>query len=106
MADTNNNKVMAVLCYIGILWLIPLLTEHKNEPFVRFHINQGILLTIFGLAVRFAAWIIGFIKFLSSIISVVGWLAIVVLAIIGIINAINMEEKPLPLIGTLFTVYK
>lgn len=106
MADTNNNKVMAVLCYLGILWVVPLLTDHKNDPFVKFHINQGIILTIFGVAVRLVTWILSFIPVLGSLLSWAGWIAIVVLMILGIMNAINMEEKPLPLIGTLFTVYK
>lgn len=93
---------MAVLCYIWILWIIPLLTDSKNEPFVRFHINQGIILTIFSLA----AWVLRWIPFIGGFL---GWAAgvfLLVLSIIGIINAINMEEKPVPILGTLFTVYK
>jgi uncharacterized membrane protein len=106
MADTNNNKVMAVLCYIWILWLVPLLTDSKNDPFVKFHINQGIIFTIFSIAARIVAWVLGFIPILGPLVSWVLWIAIVALFIIGIINAINMEEKPLPVIGTLFVVYK
>lgn len=106
MADTNNNKVMAILCYIGILWLVPLFTEHKNDPFVKFHINQGIILTIFAIVAEILAWIIGFIPVLGGLFSWAVWIAIVVLFVIGIINAVNMEEKPLPVIGTLFVVYK
>ena len=106
MADTKNNKVMAVLCYLWILWLVPLLTDYKNEPFVKFHINQGIILTIAWIVVRIAAWIIGFIPVLGPIVSWVAWIALVVITIIGIINAVNMEEKPLPVIGKLFTVIK
>lgn len=106
MADTNNNKVMAVLCYLGILWIIPLLTEHKNDPFVKFHINQGIILSIFWVVVRVASWILSFIPVLGPIVSWAAWIAIVVLMVLGIMNAVNMEEKPLPIIGTLFTVYK
>jgi len=102
MADTNNNKVMAVLCYIWILWLVPLLTDAKNDPFVKFHINQGIILTI-GSAI---IWILGYIPIIGGIISWAGGIALLVLAIIGIINAVNMEEKPLPVIGTLITIYK
>ena len=102
MTDTNNNKVMAVLCYLGILWLVPLLTEYKNDPFVKFHINQGIILTIFSAIV----WVFGLIPVLGGVISWAGGIAALVLMIVGIINAVNMEEKPLPIIGTLFTIYK
>ena len=106
MADTNNNKVMAVLCYIWILWLVPLLTDHKNDPFVKFHINQGIIFTIFSIVTSIVAWIFGFIPVVGVIVSWARWISIVVLFVIGIINAVNLEEKPLPVIGTLFTVYK
>ncbi|MBN2558249.1 MAG: hypothetical protein JXB33_05805 [Clostridia bacterium] len=102
MADSSNNKVMAVLCYLWILWIVPLLTEHKNDPFVKFHINQGIILTIFSVIVG----IIGYIPVIGGVVSWVGGIALFVLAIIGIINAVNMQQKPLPVIGTLFTVYK
>lgn len=102
MADKNNNKIMAVLCYIWILWIIPILTDAKNDPFVRFHINQGIILTIFSLVI----WVIGFIPVIGGIVEWVGGIALFILSIIGIINAINMEEKPVPVVGTLFTVYK
>ncbi len=102
MEDSSNNKLMAVLCYLGILWLVPLLTDHKNDPFVKFHINQGIILTIFWVAI----WIIGYIPYIGGIISWIGGIAVFIFAIIGIINSVNMEEKPLPVIGTLFEVYK
>ena len=106
MADAKNNKVMAVLCYIWLLWLVPMLTDYKNEPVVRFHINQGIIFTIYSVVVRIAAWLFGYIPVLGGIINFVLWASIVVFFIIGIINAVNLEEKPLPFIGTLFTVYK
>lgn len=100
--DTGTNKIMAVLCYLGFLWLVPLLTDYKNDPFVKFHINQGIILTVLGALV----WLIGYIPLIGGFISWVGGLAVFILAIIGIINSINMEEKPLPIIGTLFVAYK
>ncbi|MFO7611222.1 MAG: hypothetical protein R6W99_01875 [Clostridia bacterium] len=102
MADSSNNKVMAVLCYLWILWIVPLLTEHKNDPFVKFHINQGIILTIFSVIIG----LIGYIPVIGGVISWIGGIALLILAIMGIINAVNMQEKPLPVIGTLFTVYK
>ena len=110
MADTNNNKIMAVLCYLWILWIIPLLTGAKDDSFVKFHINQGIILTICSAVV----WVIGFIPAIGGVISwiggiailVIGGIAILVLSVIGIINAVNMEEKPVPVVGTLLTVIK
>ena len=89
-ADINNNKVMAVLCYLGILWLIPFLTA-KESPFVKYHLNQGLTLLILGLIVAAISWI-----------PVIGWLCGVVvfaLAIIGIVNVVNGKAQELPVIG-------
>ena len=94
--DIADNKVMAILCYIGILWLIPFLTT-KESPFVKFHLNQGLTLLILALIVAAVSWI-----------PVVGWLCSVVvfaLAIIGIVNVANGKAQELPVIGK-FTLLK
>ena len=81
---------MAVLCYLGILWLIPFLTA-KESPFVKYHLNQGLTLLILGLIVAVISWI-----------PVIGWLCGVVvfaLAIIGIVNVVNGKAQELPVIG-------
>ena len=44
-ADVEQNKVMAILAYFGILVLIPILAA-KDSKFARFHANQGLLLCI------------------------------------------------------------
>ena len=43
--DINQNKVMAVLAYIGILVLVPLLAA-PNSKYARYHSNQGLMLFI------------------------------------------------------------
>ena len=43
------NKVMAVLSYIGILVLVPLLAGNKNSEYLRHHINQGLVIWIGSL---------------------------------------------------------
>ena len=101
MNNDSNNKIMAILCYIGILWIVPLLTDSKDNAFVKFHINQGIVLTIVGViigvftAIPFIGWVLG------PILGIV----LLVLHIIGIINAVNMQEKPVPIVGK-FQIYK
>ncbi len=91
----EKNIGMAILCYFGILVLIPLLTDSKKDPYVKFHIKQGLVLLITGVATLFISmipilgWIVGFIL----------WIVIFVLFIIGLINAIGGKEKELPIIG-------
>jgi len=92
--QVSDNKVMALLSYIGILVLIPLLTA-KEDEFVRFHVKQGLVLLVAVIAVS----MIGIIPLLGWLIAFVGGLTCLVLAVMGIINVLNGEEKPLPLIG-------
>lgn len=93
-ADKSNNKVMALLSYVGILVLIPYFVE-KNSEFVRFHVIQGINLFIFELI----GGVCGFVPIIGSF---VGWLIALgtfILSIIGIINVLNEEAKELPIIS-------
>lgn len=100
--DIQNNKVMALLSYLSILFLIPLLAC-PNSKFARFHANQGLVLFIFGAItgivsgiiciIPVAGWIIGGI--LSAAVSIFN----LVLMILGIVNAVNGQAKQLPIIG-------
>ena len=88
---TGKNVGMAALCYFGILVLIPFLTDAKNDPFVKFHIKQGLVLLISYIIVSFIIWI-----------PLVGWILgiiMFILFIMGLINALGGKETPLPVIG-------
>jgi len=98
-ADASSNKVMAVLAYLGILVLVPLLAA-KESKFARFHTNQGLILLICSI-VSFFIGKVPSIAFISWILNI----AILILAIIGIINAVKGETKELPLVGK-FTIIK
>ncbi|MGI5884761.1 MAG: zinc ribbon domain-containing protein [Candidatus Spyradocola sp.] len=104
-ADIQNNKVMAVLSYIGILVLVPIFAA-KDSPFARFHANQGLILflaeVIFGVANVILTVIFAFlgpIALLWSIVAFLVYIAFLVLLILGIINAAQGQAKELPLIG-------
>jgi uncharacterized membrane protein len=86
---------MAILAYLGILVIVPLITEAKNDPFVKFHLKQGLVLLIAEVAAMF----IGVFPFIGAILSPLVYLACLVLSVIGIVNAANHETKDLPLIG-------
>lgn len=94
-------NMVAILSYIGILVLIPLLAV-KNDEFVKYHAKQGLVLFIAEIATIFVSWIpiLGWlIGFLAGII----WLA---LAIMGILNVVKGEKKQLPLIGKFADKFK
>ena len=117
--DAENNKGMAIIAYLGILFIIPLLTgDYKKSPFLKFHTNQGMVLFLTAVAL-WIVWSIIWSIFirgiyysyswgmwgLMSTLSWLVWLAIVALCVIGIINVVNGRMKPLPLIGK-FTIIK
>ena len=90
----ENNKIMAAISYIWILFLVPLFAA-KDDAFARFHANQGLLLFLASIVLG----IIGVIPVIGTIIALVGGIVTFVFMILGIINALKGEMKPLPLIG-------
>jgi len=93
-ADVEKNKAMAIIAYLGILCIVPLLAA-KDSPFAMYHANQGLVLLLFGIAVG----IITVVPVIGWIVGAVGWITHVVFLIMGIINAAGGQMKPLPLIG-------
>ncbi len=92
--DIAENKVLCVLCYFGILLLIPLLVK-KDSAFVRFHSNQGLVLMLFNIIVS----ILAAIPLVGWVVSIVGAVAGLVFWIMGLVNVLNGRAKTLPLIG-------
>ena len=85
--DIADNKLMAILAYVWILFLVPLFAAPQSK-FARYHANQGLLLFI--------------VSIICGIIPILGWLleiATFILMIIGILNAANGKAKELPIIG-------
>lgn len=92
----DNGTLMAILAYLGPLVIIPFLTA-KGQPFVAFHIKQGLVL--FGIEI--ILWIIDEIMILGPLYLLVSLvnLGLIILTIIGIINVVQKKETELPLIG-------
>ena len=109
--DVQNNKVMGILAYFGILFLIPLLAA-KDSQYARFHTNQGIVLfsvalNIIGNGISFVISVtsFGILSFVGTLITGLIGLVCLAFAIVGIVNACSGEPKKLPIIGSI-TLYK
>lgn len=102
--NSGNKKMYCILCYIPFLWLVGM-TQMPQDEDVKFHVNQGIILTIAGVAAVIAASIFFFIPVISTLLYLAGSIGWLVLAIMGIMNANNGVQKELPLIGK-FQIYK
>lgn len=98
--DIQENKVFAILAYLGILFIVPLLAA-PNSRFARYHTNQGLVLFITWFAVLILSFIFRLIPILGIIISVLLYLSILALLVIGIVNASQGKAKELPLIGSI-----
>lgn len=103
--DIEDNKIMALLSYLGILVLVPIFGA-KESKFARFHANQGLILCVaaivYGVAYSILSEIIMAISWrLHFLVSLIGLVSIVfvILAIMGIINVVNGKAKELPIIG-------
>jgi len=100
-ADIEKNKIFAVLAYIGILFLVPLLAAPQSK-FARFHTNQGIVLFIAHVIAWPASFLLGLFPLVGCLAIPLGVAVVVglfVLMILGIVNAASGQYKPLPLIG-------
>lgn len=92
--DIQKNKALAVLCYIGLFLFVPLVAAN-DSPFVRFHLNNGLWLTISYL--------------ICACVPIVGWLACVVLFvfnIMGIVRAAQGRYEGLPVLGSFVKFFK
>lgn len=84
--DIRDNKLWALLSYLGILFLIPLLAK-KDSKFAQFNAKQGLLMFILW----FFVWI-----------PILGWLlgiALFIIWIIAVINVLSGKYWKAPVIG-------
>lgn len=93
-ADALENRGMGFLCYLNILFLIPLFARPDSQ-FLRYHCNQGLVLTLFSILVR-----------ICYSVPVLGWIAGAIGSVFafycfiqGIMNVSAGKRSPLPVIG-------
>lgn len=96
--DIENNKILALFSYIGILFLIPLLAA-SNSKYARFHANQGLVFFLANLVLGLVCTVLAFIPVVGAIIDVLIGLVSLAVMILGIYNAVTGKAKELPVIG-------
>ncbi len=101
--DIKKGKALGILSYLGILVLIPYLSEKKNK-YVIFHAKQGIILLIAEIIVGGILWFLGLIlswrvSWLVSICQTAFFFLSLVLSFMGIKNVCDGKAKELPLIN-------
>ncbi len=92
--DIQQNKTMAGLAFLGILFFLPLVSC-PNSAFGRWAANQGLLVLLASIVVS----LINIIPLLGQIIYLVLSLLIAIFAIISMVGAFQGQAKPIPVIG-------
>lgn len=120
-----DTKIFKVLSYIIIFWIIGLFSPYINEKEVKFHVGQGMILTVF--IIMFATIIMIINRFvvanifvnkiligsgtsgkyminqtgvaIASGLRLLVVITYIVFAIIGILNVLKNKDKFLPIIG-------
>ncbi len=81
-ADVEENKIIAAMSYLWILFLIPLLLKRKSK-FAQFHARQGMILFVIDVIASFFIWV--------PIIGQLLFIVLLIVSIIGIIKAYSGE---------------
>jgi len=87
--DVEVNKNMAVLSYVWILCLVPLLGK-RDSKFAQFHAKQGLVL--------FVLEIIAFLLIWFPLFGQLFMLLLIVISVMGIIKTLNGEWWEIPFI--------
>ena len=107
---TQEKKTQAMLAYI---FCIPFFTKsYETSEFIKFHLNQSILLYLGAiggnivLGILSAIFRLFYMSWIISIVMSLFGLAVLVLWVLGILAANKGEQKALPVIGGLHTFIK
>lgn len=91
----GKNTIMAFVAYI--LFFIPLLTESKSDPFVKFHVKQSLGLLLCWIATLIIERL-PFIWIVTPLLQIV----VFILWIVGVVYALQGKQQSVPLIGQYF----
>ncbi len=93
--DISETRFLSLFCYLGIFFMILAAVVKPHSQFVRFHINQGLALTLLMIA----SGVVMIVPILGWIAGVIGYIFSIICVIIGIINSCKGNAKELPIIG-------
>ncbi|BAL80660.1 hypothetical protein [Caldisericum exile] len=89
--DIEENKVLASLSYISILFIIPLLVK-RDSKFCVEHAKQGLVLFLIEVALGIINWI----PIIGWIIGSLGGIVLFVVSLLGFIYAIQGKFWKIP----------
>lgn len=90
----SGTKIFALVSYLGVLCLVPLVLNRKEE-FVRFHARQGLILWMWEVLAIFAL----FIPVLGHLFFTVSFFICIVFSVIGMLQVVANKSWKFPVIG-------
>ncbi|MBQ3660999.1 MAG: hypothetical protein IJQ41_01825 [Firmicutes bacterium] len=97
----RHSRLYAVISYITwIGFVIAFIGRDPADPLVRRHLNQALLINILETISR----ILGRFALFGPVTFIID-LAVLVFFFMGIIRALNMDSRPLPLIGEIELIH-
>lgn len=93
-APPPEERAMRVLCYLGLLALVPYLLARGSEV-VRFHARQGLALALLGVLCAAVAAIPG-----AGVFGGLGLAATAALSVVGIARALAGDRWRMPVAAT------
>lgn len=87
--DVEINKNVAILSYVWILCLVPLLGK-KNSKFAQFHAKQGLVLFVLEIIASLIIWF----PFFGQLFMLI----LIVVSVMGIVKVLNGEWWKIPFI--------
>lgn len=98
-----DKKTISIISYITIIgWLIAYFSNSEKTSLAKFHLKQSFGLFLFTVIVGILIGVVTSFVPAIAIIDNIYSLLVLILIILGIINASKEEEKPLPIIGSMF----
>ena len=82
---------MGALCYLNVLILIPACSKWRHDDFVKFHLNQGLVL----LALATVCACVGFLPHGSEM-GLTLTLLVDALSLVGLVQTLRGLKSPLP----------
>lgn len=83
-----DSKLTGIIAYLGLIGFVIAYVAGDKEG-AKFHLNQALVINL---------------AFLITAVPIIGWLLsipLLILWIMGLIAAINEEEKPIPVLGSI-----
>lgn len=101
-----NKKKISIISYITILgWIVSyiLYSNGGKSPLAKYHLKQSFGLGILGALFGITSMIVVPETPSLTVLFIVIKLGMFIFLTLGIRNAINQQQKPVPVIGSIFT---